>query len=253
MGPNDRYRGLALTTGSAGTIAAGDYLKKLFPTSKIAASEALQCPTLLQNGFGAHRIEGIGDKHVPWIHNVKNTDLVMAIDDDASMAIIRLFNEAAGQRYLADHGIDEAVIAQLDLLGISGVANMLSAVKLAKWYELDENDIVLTVFTDSMQMYQSRLRELTQEHGPLSDRDAAVAHERHLLGATTDHIEELSYPARKRIHNLKYFTWVEQQGKTVDEIEAQWYDDSYWSGVPACAEQLDSLIESFNARVASGS
>ncbi len=250
MGPNDRYRGLAVTTGSAGTIASGDYLKKLFPTSKIAASEALQCPTLLQNGFGAHRIEGIGDKHVPWIHNVKNTDLVMAIDDDASMAISRLFNEPAGKRYLSDKGIDEALIAQLDLLGISGVANMLSAIKLAKWYELDENDVVLTVFTDSMELYGSRLQEMNEECGELSDRQAAAAHERYLLGTSTDYMEELDYPSRKRVHNLKYFTWVEQQGKTFDEIQAQWYDDNYWDSVPACAEQLDALIDEFNARVA---
>ena len=58
-------------TGSAGTIAAGDYLRTKFPHLKVVASEALQCPTLLQNGFGGHRIEGIGDKHVPWIHNVR--------------------------------------------------------------------------------------------------------------------------------------------------------------------------------------
>ena len=127
LGPHDRYRGVALTTGSAGTIASGDYLKKLFPDSKIAASEALQCPTLLENGFGAHRIEGIGDKHVPWVHNVRNTDLVMAIDDEAIMAVIRLFNEPAGKAYLAKIGVPEALISQLGLLGISGILGGLLA------------------------------------------------------------------------------------------------------------------------------
>jgi cysteine synthase len=252
MGPRDRFAGLALTTGSAGTIACGDYLKKLFPQSKIAASEALQCPTLLRNGFGAHRIEGIGDKHVPWIHNVRNTDLVMAIDDDATMALIRLFNEPAGKRYLSAQAVPDDLIGQLDLLGISGVANMLSAIKLARWFELGSESVVLTVFTDSMDMYQSRLSELRQERGELSETDAAAAFHRHLLGTTTDHVEELSYPARKRVHNLKYYTWVEQQGKSYDEIQAQWYDDSYWSGVSACAEQLDALIEAFNERAAAG-
>ncbi|MCP3997619.1 MAG: c-type cytochrome [bacterium] len=71
MGPNDRFAGVTLTTGSAGTIASGDYLKQVFPTSKIAAGEAVQCPTILYNGFGEHRIKGIGDKHIPWVHNVK--------------------------------------------------------------------------------------------------------------------------------------------------------------------------------------
>jgi cysteine synthase len=250
MGPKDRFAGVALTTGSAGTIACGDYLKKLFPTSKIAASEALQCPTLLQNGFGAHRIEGIGDKHVPWIHNVRNTDLVMAIDDDATMAIARLFNEPNGRSYLAAQGVPEALLGQLDLLGISGIANTLSAIKLARWFELGPESVVLTVFTDSMAMYQSRLHELRDEHGELSESDAAAAFHRYLLGTTTDHVEELSYPARKRVHNLKYYTWVEQQGKSYDEIQAQWYDDDYWTGVSACADELDGLIGEFNARVA---
>ncbi|MCB0246917.1 MAG: pyridoxal-phosphate dependent enzyme, partial [Anaerolineae bacterium] len=117
MGPDDRFRGVTLTTGSAGTIACGDYLKKRWPASKIAASEALQCPTLLMNGFGAHRIEGIGDKHVPWIHNVKNTDMVIAIDDEASMSLIRLFNEPVGSEYLVSQGVPSELVCQLPLLG----------------------------------------------------------------------------------------------------------------------------------------
>ncbi|MFN2124585.1 MAG: pyridoxal-phosphate dependent enzyme, partial [Candidatus Promineifilaceae bacterium] len=136
MRPGDTYRGTALTTGSAGTIACGDYMKEQFPTSKIAASEALQCPTLLENGFGAHRIEGIGDKHVPWIHNVKNTDMVMAIDDAATMSLIRLFNEEVGQDFLVSQGVPTEFVEKLPLLGISSVANMLSSIKMAKYYEL---------------------------------------------------------------------------------------------------------------------
>ncbi|MEE8391368.1 MAG: pyridoxal-phosphate dependent enzyme, partial [Anaerolineae bacterium] len=165
MGPRDTYRGVALTTGSAGTIGCGDYMKEIFPTSKVVASEALQCPTLLINGFGGHRIEGIGDKHVPWIHNVKHTDLVVSIDDEACMSLVRLFNEPAGRAYLVEQGVPEELVAQLDLLGISSIANVLSSIKFARWYELGENDIVLTVFTDSMELYQSRLRELHEEHG----------------------------------------------------------------------------------------
>jgi cysteine synthase A len=165
LGPKGRLAGLAVTTGSAGTIAAGDYLKKHFPGSKIAASEAAQCPTLLANGFGEHRIEGIGDKHVPWIHNVKNTDLVMAIDDEASISAIRLFNEPAGKKHLASRGLEPALIERLSLLGISGAANMLSAIKLAKWYELGRESVVMTVLTDSVGMYQSRLAELNAEPG----------------------------------------------------------------------------------------
>src|SRR6185436_1192324 len=130
-GKNGRYRGMASATGSAGTIASGDYMKKLFPDGKIIASEALQCPTLLENGFGAHRIEGIGDKHVPWIHNVKNTDVVVAIDDNAVVNLARLFNEPTGQQYLARQGVSPELIEKLPWLGISGVSNLLSAIKFA--------------------------------------------------------------------------------------------------------------------------
>lgn len=248
MGPGDRYRGLTVTTGSAGTIAAGDYLKKLFPDSKIAASEALQCPTLLNNGFGSHRIEGIGDKHVPWIHNVKNTDMVIAIDDAASMALSRLFNEPAGQEYLVEQGVASDLVEQLPLLGISGIANMLSAIKFAKYYELTGQDVVMTVATDSMEMYNSRLEDLNETEGAFTAVNAAVAFERYMLGQSIDYMEELTYYGRKRIHNLKYYTWVEQQGKTYEEIQAQWYDDSYWESIPGKAAEIDTLIEAFNER-----
>ncbi|MCA9931931.1 MAG: pyridoxal-phosphate dependent enzyme [Anaerolineales bacterium] len=249
MRPQDTYQGFVVTTGSAGTIAAGDYLKKLFPTSKIAASEALQCPTMLTNGFGAHRIEGIGDKHIPWIHNVKNTDMVMAIDDEATMGLIRLFNENAGQEYLIQQGVPADFVAQLPLLGISGCANLLSAIKFARYYELGAEDVVVTVATDSMEMYNSRIVELQASEGEFRDVDAAGVYHRFLRGQSIDYVEELSYYGRKRIHNLKYYTWVEQQGKTYDEIQAQWYDDSYWTGISEKTDEIDALIEEFNERV----
>jgi len=248
MGPNDEFRGAVYTTGSAGTIGSGDYLKKLFPTSKIAASEALQCPTLLNNGFGAHRIEGIGDKHIPWIHNVKNTDMVMAIDDEAPMSVIRLFNETAGKKYLTEQGVSDKLINNLPLLGISGVANLLSSIKFAKYYELGENDVVATILTDSMEMYQSRLVELKQENSEFTELDAAAAYHKHLIGTTVDYVEELTYESRKRIHNLKYFTWVEQQGKTYEEIQKQWYDSSYWSDMQNQIDEIDELINEFNLK-----
>src|SRR5512138_2628414 len=249
LGPQDTYRGVALTTGSAGTIASGDYMKQVFPASKIIASEALQCPTLLNNGFGAHRIEGIGDKHVPWIHNIKNTDMVVAIDDNAVVNIMRLFNEPAGQRYLARKGVPEATINQLDLLGFSGIANTLSAIKFAKYYELGPEDVVLTVLTDSMQLYGTRIAEYREQLGEFDEFAAAETFARDLQGVTSDHLEELTYDGRKRVHNLKYYTWVEQQGKTYQEIQAQWYDPCYWTDVQKQAAQVDELITEFNERV----
>ncbi len=252
MGPEDRYRGLTSATGSAGTIASGDYLKQLFPASKVAASEALQCPTLLENGFGSHRIEGIGDKHVPWIHNLKNTDLVIAIDDAAVVNLARLFNEAAGRAYLIKQGVPENLVDHLDLMGFSGISNVLTAIKMAKYYEMDDHDIILTVLTDSMELYTSRLREMQQEFGEYSELDAARDFAHYLHGQSTDNMLELRYPDQRRVHNLKYFTWVEQQGKSYEEIQSQWYQRDYWTRVQHLVPEIDALIEEFNADVGLG-
>lgn len=249
MGSNDEYRGVALTTGSAGTIGCGDYLKQLFPNSKIAAGEALQCPTLLENGFGAHRIEGIGDKHVPWIHNVKNTDMIIGIDDNTVVNLARLFNEPEGKKYLVKQGVSEDLVGQLDLLGFSSIANTVMAIKMAKYYEMDGNDIILTVWTDSMELYESRLKEMHDEIGDYTKVDAARTHAQYLDGLTPNYLQDLRYEDRRRVHNLKYFTWVEQQGKTFEEIQSQWYDRDYWTNFQNQIPEIDSLIDEFNAKV----
>ena len=243
------YRGLFSTTGSAGTIAAGDYLKQWDPTSKIAAGEALQVPTLTYGGYGDHRIEGIGDKHVPWIHNVRNTDLAIGVNDAAAMGLLRLFNEEVGREYLDDQGVSRGLIDQLDLLGISGIANVLGAIKLARHYEMGADDVVVTILTDSMDMYGSRLEELHKEHGDYTILDAAGDYHRYLMGTDIEHVIELGYWDRKRIHNLKYFTWVEQQGKTARELDALW-DPSYWTDLQQKIEPIDALIKQFNDMVA---
>ena len=243
------YRGLASSTGSAGTIACGDYMKQVFPASKVTASEALQCPTLLENGFGSHRIEGIGDKHVPWIHNLKSTDMVVAIDDNAVVNLARLFNEPAGRKYLVKQGVSESFVKQLDLLGFSGISNVLSCIKMAKYYDLGPDDILLTILTDSMELYGSRLKEMHAEMGEYTEFNAAADQARYLLGERTGNMLELSEQDRRRIHNLKYFTWVEQQGKTYTEIMAQWNDPDYWTIVQRQVTEIDALIEQFNARV----
>jgi hypothetical protein len=231
-------------------MGCGDYLKELHPGSKLVVSEALQCPTLLENGFGGHRIEGIGDKHVPWIHNARNTDMVTGIDDEDCVRLVRLFNEDAGRAYLQSGGVPTDLIERLDLLGISGIANLLSAIKFAKHHELTGRDVVLTVLTDSMELYQSRVEELREADGPYSETSAAVDHHAHLLGIKTDHTLELRHRDRKRIHNLKYFTWIEQLGKSVEELDAQWYDyPDYWDRIHSMVPAIDEQIVAFNERV----
>ena len=243
-----RFAGACFTSGSAGTMSAGDYLKEQYPYSKLAVGEALQCPTILENGFGGHRIEGIGDKHIPWIHNVKNTDMAIAIDDEDSQRLLRLFNTPEGKTYMKDElGMSDEEVEKMAWLGISGIANVLCCIKMAKYYELTENDVVGTVLTDSAVMYQSRIDELNQLHGAYNAHEAAMDHARHMLDLKTDSMLELTYTERKRVHNLKYYTWVEQQGMNVEDLNAQWYDTkNTWDAVHAQAKELDELINEFN-------
>jgi cysteine synthase len=236
-------------TGSAGTIGAGDYLRTVWPHMKVAASEALQCPTLLRNGFGGHRIEGIGDKHVPWVHNVKNTDVVVAIDDEDCMRILRLFNEKDGAAFLKSEGVDASLVDQLPMLGISGISNMLSAIKMAKHFEMTSDDIIVTIATDSAEMYGSRLEELTAAKGRYNATTAMRDFENSLLGTRCDHFKELSYDDRKAIHNLKYFTWVEQQAKEIEDLNQLWYDRELWPSIFNQVSKWDEMIEDFNKRV----
>jgi cysteine synthase A len=245
---NSRLAAYISATGSAGTIAAGDYLRTKFPHLKVVASEALQCPTLLRNGFGRHRIEGIGDKHVPWIHNVKNTNVVTAIDDEDCMRLLRVFNEKEGHDYLAGNGVGKELIEQLGMIGISGIANILSAIKTAKYFDLKRDDILVTIATDSAEMYGSRLEELTAERGAYSLLQAAKDHEKCMFGTTTDHIKDLTYEDQKAIHNLKYFTWIEQQNKDVEDLRQLWENRQIWPKIFNQPARWDELINEFNDR-----
>jgi cysteine synthase len=233
-------------TGSAGTIAAGDYLRAIAPHIKVVASEALQCPTLLMNGFGGHRIEGIGDKHVPWIHNVKNTNMVVAIDDEDCMRILRLFNEKKGHEYLQSVGVTKEITEQLPLFGISSISNVLSSIKAAKYYEMTADDVIFTIATDSAGMYASRVVELRDERGEYTDIQAAKDLDTCLYGQTVDYLKELTYQDQKIIHNLKYYTWIEQQAKELEDLNQLWYDREIWPKLFNQADKWDELITQFN-------
>ena len=246
--PGDTLAGACFTSGSAGTMSAGDLLKERYPQMKLAVGEALQCPTIVNNGFGGHRIEGIGDKHIPWIHNVKNTDMAIAIDDEDSQRLLRLFNTPEGQKHLKEElGLADNLVEILPWLGISGIANVLCCIKMAKYYELTESDVVVTVLTDSADMYRSRVAELNELHGAYSVHEAAIDHNLHMLGLKTDNLLEMTYVERKRVHNLKYYTWVEQQARDVQDLNDLWYDTKgTWDAVHAQCGELDELINAFN-------
>ncbi len=238
-------------TGSAGTIAAGDYLRTIAPHVRVVAVEALQCPTLLACGFGDHRIEGIGDKHIPWIHNVRNTDLVAAIDDEQCLALMRLFNEDAGRKVLESAGVSRDVVDRLPDIGISSMCNLVAAIKSAKYYEMDGRDVLFIPLTDSMELYASRIEEQRAAHGAYTESLAGRHFARYLEGIGIEHLSELGYPDRKALHNFKYFTWVEQQQRGVDELRRLW-DPDFWTQTFEEAAGWDRAIEDFNRQVGLG-
>jgi len=245
--PGDRFSGACFMTGSAGTIGAGDRLKEAYPLLRLAAGEAVQCPTMLTGGYGVHRLEGTGDNHVPWIHNAKNTDMLIAVDDSDVLGVLRLFNEPAGQEYLIrDLGLEPDWVAQLPLLGISGIANLILCIKMARYYEFGSHDVIATVLTDSAELYQSRLAEMRERDGAYTERSALTGHACHLGALKTDHLLELTYVDRRRLHNIKYYTWVEQHGRSVQDLDELWYGDVF-EKVHGQAPAIDALICAFNA------
>ena len=241
-------------TGSAGTLAAGDYLKRELGARTVAV-EALECPTLLYNGFGEHNIQGIGDKHVPLIHNVMATDGVAAISDRATDALGLLFNHEAGRRYLAARrGVPAEVIGALGSLGLSSVCNVLAAIKTARWFDLGPDDAVLTVATDGAAMYGSEWPRIERRDFPRGFDEVACAEVfgEHLLGVRTDHYLELGQRDRERIFNLGYYTWVEQQGVPSGEFSAR-RAPAYWERLRSYLPAWDERIDELNRRAAAAS
>ena len=240
--------GFVSATGSAGTIAAGDFLRTKHPEIRVVATEALQCPTLLRMGFGDHRIEGIGDKHVPWIHNVRNTNFIAAVDDEQTMQMMRLFNEDEGRECLRREGVDDETLDKLSLLGISCICNLVAAIKTARYYDMDGRDVIFIPLTDSMELYTSRMREMQEQHGPYTTHLADQHFGRYVMGTTPDHVRELGYADQKALHNFKYFTWAEQQGRNSDELRELW-DPDFWREVFSqdVVDEWDRLIDAFNS------
>ena len=236
-------------SGSAGTLGAGDYLKDSGGT-QIVAVEALECPTMLYNGYGEHNIQGIGDKHIPYIHNVTNTDAVVAISDRATDQLGVLFNTEAGRRYLVDRRhVDADLVDMLGNMGFSSICNMLAAIKMAKHNNWGREDIIVTVATDGYELYLSEHEKILARDfaGGFGEVEAAEVFAEHLASVDTDHLRELGVEERNRIFNLGYYTWVEQQGVAVEDFDAR-RDQSFWDGLRPLTDTWDELITEFNGQ-----
>jgi cysteine synthase len=236
-------------SGSSGTLAAGDHLKQKF-NAKIVVVEALECPTLLYNGFGEHNIQGIGDKHVPFIHNVMNTDLVVDVSDRSTDTLFVLFNTDEGKKHLIDRcGIDADLLEKFENFGLSSLCNMLAAIKIAKYYGLGPDDVVMTVATDGAELYASEISKAAARYfgNRLDAISAGETWGRSMVATSTDNMLELRHSDRSRIFNLGYFTWVEQQGVSIDEFNAR-LDQSYWNELLELIPAWDAMIADVNAQ-----
>ncbi len=241
-----RLTAFVSASGSAGTLGAGDYLKD-HHQARIVAVEALECPTLLYNGFGDHNIQGIGDKHVPLIHNVTNTDLVVGISDRSTDELDVLFNSPTGKRLLAERGVPDPVIESLVDFGYSSICNTLAAITAAKRWSLGPDDVLVTVATDGSELYNSERERVMSTHFPggFDDEVAAEVFDRHLEDVSTEHILEMGPVERDRVFNLGYFTWVEQQGVSIPDFEVR-RDQAWWDGLRPILGTWDEMIERFN-------
>jgi cysteine synthase len=242
-----RARAYVSASGSAGTLAAGDHLKEVLGVD-ICVVEAVECPTLLYNGYGEHNIQGIGDKHVPLIHNVMNTDFVIEVSDQATDSLNLLFNTTVGRAYLSRRShINQQNMVSLGDLGLSSIANILGAVKYAKYMGLGPRDAILTVATDGAELYETELglAEKRLYAGRFDELKAAETFGRYLLGAATDHMIELNRRDRERIFNLGYYTWVEQQGISLADFDAR-RKQAYWDGLMDLVAVWDEMIDAFN-------
>jgi|TARA_B110000196_G_scaffold241295_1_gene209809 cysteine synthase len=244
---NLKARFYVSASGSSGTLAAGDYLKDHL-NAKIAVVEATECPTLLYNGYGEHNIQGIGDKHVPLIHNVMNSDFVVGVSDEATNNLNMVFNTEIGQAYLKNKkGFDNTFVKRLPELGFSSIANILASIKLAKYMKLGPDDAIITVATDGADLYMTELEKTKKDfHGIYDETVCAEIYGQHLKGASIDNMIELTQHDKERIFNLGYYTWVEQQGIKLEDFEKR-RDQNFWNEHYNYMLSLDERVEAFNS------
>ena len=149
-------------------LAAGDEMKKAFPECKIAALEPHECSTLTNGGLGQHRIEGIGDKMCTLIHNILTTDFIVQIHDDACVRGLEVIY--SGKDILIKHGVDPKIAESMkELFGVSGICNILGAIKMAKYLKLGPNDNIVTIATDGFDRYDSVIDNLRHRELEVTD------------------------------------------------------------------------------------
>jgi hypothetical protein len=182
-----------------------------------------------------------------------NTDDVVAITDWATDALLLVFNTPPGKQALADAGLPADLIESLSNLGLSAIANLLASIQVARRHDYGPDHVILSVATDGAEMYRSEVERIGRRDHPQGyDRDAARrALDRYLREGETGEIEVLNEAGRRRIFNLGYYTWVEQQGVSLADFEAR-RQPGFWVGLRGYLDRWDQMISEFNERTGAG-
>ena len=240
---NGRIAGFTSAPGSAGTIAAGDQIKAIFPEAKVAALEPYECSTLANGGRGQHRIEGIGDKMCTLIHNVLTTDFLILIEDEETIQGLKIFHDGAD--VLAKFGVDAQLAATLaQAVGPSGVCNIIGAIKLAKYMRFGPGDNVVTVATDGFDRYDSVLAELNGRYLELTPNVLERWTKDIFAGATEQHVYDVRRaPAKERLFRQKENDWLKfgYSQSYLDSMKSQTFWDAEYAKVTAYNAKIAAM------------
>ena len=240
---NGRVAAFVSAPGSAGTLAAGDYVKSLWRDARTVALEPRECSTLYDGGQGQHRIEGIGDKMVTLIHNVFNTDLLMLIHDEDTVRGMEVMQSAT--HVLVDRlGVPSDVACELyGKFGPSCICNIVGAIKTAKYLGLGPEDNVVTIATDSYDRYPSVSQALYERIGGKPDDDQLEMWAKSVfLGASLGEVIDLNAPGQQaRLQQMKEDLWT-RFGYDASYVRRMAGQD-FWDAEYAKIQEIDPLIE----------
>lgn len=205
---NGRIACFVSAPGSAGTIAAGDQVKSTFPDAKVAAVEPFECSTLVNGKTGLHRIAGIGDQVCSMVHNVLNTDFAVLIKDEDCIRGLKVLYD--GARVLRKAGVSPELAKGLqNLFGVSGICNILGAIKMARYLRLGSGDNVVTVATDGIDRYYSVLDDLAKRVPEINDNVLERWRRSIFIEADNRHIYDLRMSdAKERLFKQKEKDWL---------------------------------------------
>ncbi len=246
---NGRIAAFVSAPGSAGTLAAGDQIKAAFPEAVVVALEPRECSTLFNNGRGTQRIEGIGDKMVTHIHNVLTTDYVMLIHDDDCVMGLELLEH---QQRVVESALrlrPGSLEFLLGIFGVSGICNVLGAIRAARHLELGPQHNVVTIATDGFDRYPSVLQELSKRTGRVSEDLLRDWFGRIFRGGSSEDLLDVRSRAQKeRLFSYKQETWM-RFGYSLPYLESM-KTQAFWDAEYERIHDIDASLTRLRTQAA---